>query len=424
MTLKHNYNIMALVKGVVMMTLTAFLTTACGDDKNEGGAGGANSVVWDMEMTIKPDSEGAAVLEVTGREGTGWTAEITSGEEWVSFNRSAPGGQTVKTGEVGTSLAARTQYVYYWPNTTRNDRTATIRFTFAGQEPVELEMVQFSTNSGQNVYTAGWNRAWPEIPAEGNKSLDAGNFIYVTHFGPVYNEAAGKNFTGRNFTLCFDKTKRGSWWVAYPMHKTYLGSGRPSKDPWAFDPKIASSFQADLARGGYNRSPAFSYSFDRGHQIPNADRNANTTMQYQTFYNSNATPQASSLNQGPWVQLEGKIRDWKCSDTLYVVTGAYWRPGSTASTTDKAGQNCPLPTSYFKVVVRTKSGATGKRLQDCAPSELKSLGFWVPENAPNQGQPRSWATSVKEIEDKTGFTFFPDVPAEVKSMTETASWGL
>lgn len=410
--------------GVVMMTLTAFLSTACGDDKNDGGAAGGNSVEWDMEKTIKPDSEGAAVLVVTGRTGTPWTAEITSGGDWISFDRASAGKQTVKTGVVGTSLAARTQYVYYWPNSTRNDRTATIRFTFQGEQPVELDMVQFSTNSGQNVYTAGWNKAWPEIPAEGNATLNANNFIYVTHFGPVYNERDGKNFTGRNFTLCFDKTKRGSWWVAYPMHKTYLGSGRPSRDPWAFDPKIASSLQADLARGGYNRSPSFSFSFDRGHQIPNADRNANSTMQYQTFYNSNATPQSSSLNQGPWVTLEGKIRDWKCSDTLYVVTGAYWKPGSTASTTDKAGQTCPLPTSYFKVVVRTKSGNTGKKLTDCSASELKSLGFWVPENAPNQGQPKSWAMSVKEIEDKTGFTFFPEIPAEVKTMTETASWGL
>ena len=37
------------------------------------------------------------MLIVDGREGTSWRAEITAGADWVSFNRTAPGGQTVKT---------------------------------------------------------------------------------------------------------------------------------------------------------------------------------------------------------------------------------------------------------------------------------------------------------------------------------------
>lgn len=406
--------------------LAACTFTSCSSD-SDGGASSGNTVEWDLTKTITPDKAGAAVLEVTGQPGTSWTAEIVSGGDWVSFNRTAPatatGGQATKNGVVGMSLAERTQYVYYWPNGTRNERYATIRFTFQGAEPVEMQMEQFSTNSGIDVYEARWNEAWPEIPAEGNSKLSAGNFTYVTHFGPVYNENTGKEFTGRNYTLCFDKTKRGSWWVAYPMHKAYLGSlSRPKPDPWAFDPKIASDWQANLGAGGYTNGTTW----NRGHQIANADRTANRTMQYQTFYCSNSTPQQAQLNQGPWAALEDRVRDWKCSDTLYVVTGAYWKPGSTASTTDRNGQICPIPDNYFKVLVRTVNGNVrkpGDKLGDYSPEQLKSIGFWV-ANASGQGSASSWVKSVKEIEELTGFEFFPSVPDEVKTQKNPSGWGL
>ena len=167
--------------------------------------------------------------------------------------------------------------------------------------------------------------------------------------------------------------------------------------------------------------------FDRGHQIPNADRSGNATMQAQTFYFSNMTPQNYSLNQNPWAALEKMARDnWMCSDTLYVVTGAYWNPGSTFATPDIDGKQCPVPNYYFKVFVRTVKGnvrQAGDRLGDYPADQLKSIGFWV-ENAGGQGTARSWVKSVSEVESLTGFEFFPSVPAAVKAQKDAASWGL
>lgn len=425
MTLIRKYYFRTCCCVALTAIVAAIACTSCSSDNDEGAASG-NAVEWDLSKTIMPDKAGAAELMVTGQVGTQWTAEIISGGSWVSFNRSTPadkGGQSEKNGTVGVSLSERVQYVYYWPNETSNERYATIRFTFEGAQPVELEMVQFSTKSGVDVYEAKWNEAWPEIPTRGNAKLSAGNFTYVTHFGPVYNKNTGKEFTGRNYTLCFDKTKRGSWWVAYPMHEAYLGSlSRPKPDPWAFDPKIASDWQANLGAGGYTDGTTW----NRGHQIANADRTANRTMQYQTFYCSNSTPQQAQLNQVPWAGLEDLVRDWKCSDTLYVVTGAYWKPGSTASTTDKKGQVCPIPDNYFKVLVRTVKGdirKTGDKLGDYPASQLQSIGFWV-ANASGQGTAAKWVKSVKEIEELTGFEFFPSVADEVKTQKNPSSWGL
>lgn len=412
MTAMRQYRIRLLFSAVLIL-LIGLTATSCSDDSDAGGAD--FSVAWDPEKTVHPDQEGAAVLIVKGRSGTGWTAEITSGADWVSFNRTSPGGQTLKSGTVGTSLAERNQYVYYWPNSTKDERHATIRFTFDGREPVELELTQFSTSSDDNVYETGQYKAWPEIPAQ----VVNADYIYVTHFARFLNQDKNTMYNARNFTLCFDKTKYAAWWVAYPLHKSYTGSGRV--ETWAYDPKIAGEYQADLTRS----YPASNY--DRGHQIPNADRSGNAAMQAQTFYFSNMTPQNSQLNQHPWAALEKKARDdWMCSDTLYVVTGAWWSRSSTLTTPDRSGKLCPVPTTYFKVFVRTVKGdvrQTGDRLGDYPASELKSIGFWV-QNQSGQGTARSWVRSVAEIEQLTGFEFFPSLPAEVKTQKNAASWGL
>lgn len=396
------------VPGCIVVLLAAFVLTACGGDSDSTGV---NRVRWNPEVTVHPDREGAAVLLVEGKIGTPWTAEITSGEEWVSFDRFAS--VTIRRGVVGTSVADRTQYVYYTANPTDHERRAAIRFTFEGEAPVELELVQFSTSSDDDVYHTGNDLVWPEIPARS----DGEPYIYVTHFGPLRNLSTGAMYTARNFTLCFDASKRAAWWVAYPVHQAYLGSGRV--ETWAYDPKLEADIQADLSR-------SYTGSYQRGHQCPNADRNVDATMQAQTFYYSNMTPQNGPLNTGPWARLESRVRDWKCSDTLYVVTGAYWRPGNTVTTTDRLGQICPVPTNYFKVLVRTVEGdirRPGDRLGDYAPDQLKSIGFWV-ANASNQGDARQWVRSVAEIEQLAGFEFFPTLPDAVKQQKDPLSWGL
>ena len=54
-------------------------------------------------------------------------------------------------------------------------------------------------------------------------------------------------------------------------------------------------------------------------------------MNAQTFYMSNMTPQLNRLNQDMWAKLETKVRANNCSDTLYVVTGAYFGAGATTN---------------------------------------------------------------------------------------------
>lgn len=392
-----------------------FLTisfSGCDKDSDKGPVGG-NTVEWNPEMTVHPNQEGATALNLSAAEKTNWSAKINSESNWVSFQLNTQVKET--QGVVGSSISSRTLYVYYQANNTNAERQATIEFTYEGQAPVEMVLTQYSTTSGGDVYESGQADVWPEIPTQKIN----GNYIYVSHFATLTIPGTKKSYNARNYTMCFDKTKRAAWWVAYPLHSIYTSSGR--KDTWAYDPKIAADYQANLKKS-YTGS-----SWDRGHQIPNADRNGNPVTMAQTFYYSNMTPQNSQLNQQPWARLEAKARDsWMCSDTLYVVTGAYWNPNSTNATTDMDGNKCPIPDYYFKVFVRTVKGnvrQAGDKLGDYPADQLKSIGFWV-ANKNGQGEAKQWVKSVKEIETQTGFEFFPSVPASVKEQLDASSWGL
>ena len=80
------------------------------------------------------------------------------------------------------------------------------------------------------------------------------------------------------------------------------------------------------------------------------------------------TPQNSTLNQGIWANLEGKIRVWSAqTDTLYVVTGAM-----VTTKTDKnvdyvdnnSNKQVAKPKYYYKVLAMKQGELLYHRLQN------------------------------------------------------------
>jgi endonuclease G len=387
-----------------MLCLLTLTFASCGDsnkggDEPTGGAGAYWNTSSTDKATVRADQD-VTYLVLPNAIGASWSATL-SGGSWCSFTLS--GVQAEKSGVI--SGARDVLYVYFNKNTGEDERTATLSITIGGDAPQTFNITQLSSTQQAQPSFSGW----AEIPEEKDNS----NYTYVTHTITLDNKKV------RNYSICFDKSVKASLWVAYPLHSAYIG-GLGRTDEWAFDPLIADTWQANCVHGSYKGA------YDRGHQIPSGDRTASKEMNEQTFYMSNMTPQASNLNQQMWANLESKIRSYSCSDTLYVVTGAYFgKDGKgSGSTTDAAGNTCPLPSYYYKVVLRTRSGNTGKTIKECQDSELKSIGFWVQHKAAS-GQPtKSICKSVSDIEKETGFTFFPQVSAAVKSQNVPAEWGI
>ncbi|MEA4936451.1 MAG: DNA/RNA non-specific endonuclease [Paludibacter sp.] len=378
----HNSKVRILLYIILLTCLTA-----CGDDISV-----LNSAYWEKSSNVSAGG-GTVSIVISGKPGVTWSAEIIQGDEWCSFNNID---YKLKSISGFISDGDNAINIYCKGNVAAGSRQARIALKFDGEDVQTLTLTQTPSFS-----------QYAETPLL--KEND--NYQYVTHYTTLNNK------TVRNYSLCFDITKRAALWVAYPIHASYFGSTNRT-DEWGFDPVIDNYFQADCVTSSYGGP------YDRGHQVPSADRLANREMNVQTFYMSNMTPQLNRLNQDMWARLESKVRSYNCSDTLYVVTGAFFE-NTSLTTTDGLGNRVPLPTHYFKVLLRTVSGSTGKAIAECSDKELKTIGFWVEHKSyGNIDPPRTICTSVADIEAKTGFEFFPQVSDIVKQQNNPAQWGL
>lgn len=219
--------------------------------------------------------------------------------------------------------------------------------------------------------------------------------------------AAGSN---RNYSMLYDTSKKMALWVAYPLNGSYMGDlDRPKN--WSYAPGISTADQIDVRYGSYKERNNPSY--DKGHQIPNADRDGNEALQKQTFYVTNQTPQVSSMNQGIWVDLEEQVRRWApgiSTDTLFVTTGPIFGTENIRYATDQSNKKIEVPASYFKVIARVTRDASGKI------TGAQTLGFIIPNTeAVAKDNYMKYVRSVKEVEEQTGYKFFPFLDDKYKT---------
>lgn len=330
-----------------------------------------------------------------------------AGDAWCSFasfdTSAAP--QLSKTGRVGMPMT-----VYLRRNESDEDRTATIETLFADGTLRRLSFTQQAYSE-----TASYDRQWGEQPFYRENDT----YIYKTYYTTLT-----RGGYVRNYSICFDIEKRVSHWVAYPLTTNYVTPNIGRTDAWSYDPnnqlpKILQSEQSDPTKT-YGTGDA------RGHQLPSADRYSNRETNAMTFYATNIMPQNYKFNGGIWVQLESKVREnmqSNPSDTLFVVTGTYFAGNKTIK--DRDGKTVGYPSNCWKVLLR---GSKGKAVWNCSADELYSIGFWLANDESNTEALRSYATTVADIEEKTGFTFFRNIPSEaaeaVKSQNRPVDWRL
>ena len=284
-------------------------------------------------------------------------------------------------------------------------------------EAAEIEEVEFTESPAEAPAPKGKtaHAGWAELPTQ-----KASNDIYVT------SHLLGDN--RRNYTVCYSREHRAPLWVAVPVHRTYKGDVK-RVDNYDFDPTLPVNIQITL-----NRSYG---DYTRGHMLGSGERTASREMNNQTFYVTNIAPQLrDGFNErgGAWNNLEYFVDRQICADTLYVVTGAIYddftAPDGTnikARTTVNKNDNkrVGVPTAYYKALLRTKSGRTGKSVMECKASELKCAAFIVAHRSDSGHKPTvEDMISIKELERLTGVNFFANVPSAPESKAEAKDWGL
>lgn len=361
-----------------------------------------------------------------GNPGDKFVLTITAGKDWASFSSSSS--VTTLPGRVPEN--GMTFYIYASENTTTSARSGEVSIKFASGKTFVLPFSQREESDH-----AEYNRAWGEQPAY----KEGTGLIHKTY----YTTLSGQSSKVRNYSVCYDTRKLVSLWVAYPIHATYMASGASRTDAWAFDdavsskpaqgesyrdnltyvitqPEIPQSQQQNIIEGSYG------YGYNRGHMLPSATRYNTWMTNAQTFYATNMFPQNGALNSGRWGELEGYARNAKCVDTLYCVVGTLYEGG--AEVISSRGRMITVPTHCYKLLLRTKSGNTGKSISEITDaSELISIGFvWENSYEGNSVVVRNAAVSISDIEERSGFEFFrelnPAIAEQVKSQNNYDEW--
>ncbi len=384
---------------VYLICFGIFTFTSCSDDDSD-----TSSIGIVLDKTIVDASAGEQFIEI--KASADWTLSIDfppGTGQWCMINNS-------KTQGTGNTFVVLKTYANLDPE----ERTATIILE-SGSERIYQDITQKGKSSTdpdpdpEPTPQGNWLELPEIISQDGQKA--------ITHYTSMTEGSVNK--TVRNYSMLFDTKEKIAYWVAYPLHSSYIGSADRTDD-WAFDPVLAQAEQGNFIKGfvslgGYS-------DFDRGHQIPSADRTHTRAANQQTFYYTNITPQNSTLNQGVWANLETQCRSWMSKyDTLYVVTGALLKTvGNNETVTylkDHSNNQIAKPNYYYKVLLGGKKGST-----------YKSVGFWFENKSYVSNKDFiNYAKNVREIETLSGFNFFSNLPQSTQDEVETAykaqDWG-
>ena len=271
---------------------------------------------------------------------------------------------------------------------------------------------------------------WFELPvipdADENGVNDDDPSLYYAYHMCAGNETDDKGMRARNYTVCYSAEYHCPVWVAAPRHEMYEQKNTERTDAYAKDPDIPSDIQYHSKKtgGGCNK----------GHMLGSAERLSSSATNRQVFYYTNIAPQLSSTfntGSGAWNNLEDHIDGLVCRDTLYEVVGCYFEKftdsygKSTSPETISFGGRTDVsrPTMFYYALLRTKSGNTGRAVTECSSDELQCAAFCIRHTMEKGHKPQAKdMMSISELEELTGFTYFPNVPAAPKDTFNPSDW--
>jgi len=219
----------------------------------------------------------------------------------------------------------------------------------------------------------------------------------------------------RQYALSYNDNTRQPNWVSWSYTAEDTGS-QARTDAWAVEELLPSGF---LKIG----TSTFGTPWDRGHMCPSADRTTNFEDNKQTFRMSNIIPQHANNNQGLWATFEAYTRSLASGgNEVLIITGPADFSGSTIA------NGMQIPGSVWKIAVVLPTDSSSVPANQRLTSSSRVIAILTPNIATADGLINDWKsyrTSVEQIEQLTGFTFFtevnPSVATYLKNVVDTGT---
>jgi len=157
------------------------------------------------------------------------------------------------------------------------------------------------------------------------------------------------------YKVAYSSSRAIPVWVGWHLQSDDFTGVADRQDDFRGNPRLPSNWYR-VENSDYSSS-----GFDRGHNLPSADRTSSVAANSSTFLMTNMIPQAPNLNQGPWAALEDYIRTTLVgsSNEAYVFTGNYGAGGAGSNATIVTSinnGNITVPKKCWKVVVVMPKG--------------------------------------------------------------------
>jgi endonuclease G len=159
------------------------------------------------------------------------------------------------------------------------------------------------------------------------------------------------------YVISYNKLRRAANWVAWKLEENQIGTSGRSNN-FLQDAGLENYLsKSPLKLHAVNESEYKGSCFDRGHQIPSADRTDTLENNEATFLMSNMIPQTPYLNRGLWARLEQYSRDLvqKLGKKVYIISGPLYDQDFGLIGPKK---DIPVPSKNFKVIVVLNANQT------------------------------------------------------------------
>jgi len=202
-------------------------------------------------------------------------------------------------------------------------------------------------------------------------------------------------------------------WVAHMILPDITNGNLTRSNDFRVDPKVptGTSIEEDYFLKHMQSDSTYyydGYGYDRGHLAPSADFRWSEQALSESYYYSNISPQLPEFNRKLWAELESVLRYYVITHNvpLHIITMPILDDG--LSKVERSINGVSIPEYFVKVAIDMENE--------------QGIGFIMP-NAENVDVVSSYALSIDDLEERTGYDFFNNIrDNKLESRLEKEYW--
>lgn len=201
-------------------------------------------------------------------------------------------------------------------------------------------------------------------------------------------------------------------WVSHIITPDIANLGFARSNDFRIDPLVTSgttdSIDYFLYDGSKPKKRRYEgYGYDRGHLAASADFRWSEEALSESYFYSNISPQHPEFNRGVWADLESLLREYVIDNNVSLTIVSAPILIETLPKIKQSPNGVSIPHQFIKIAY----DATNER----------SIAFLMPnKKLPNP--PSYYAMSVNDLEEITGYNYFPNIDEVVESTYSENDW--